>query len=124
MHGECGLFTMVDHGADKPLLEIPTTQCCHCDRHFPIPKFFAAFVDGMVKLIATDFGPEARESRIGRGWCPNHGANGYICSAACAECIDREKKRGILEGIIDPTAVSVAVPAGISILLPHQYSPA
>lgn len=109
MKAECGLFTLVDP-AGKPLLEIPTTQCCHCHTHFPLPRFFPHFVDGMVKLIATDFGPEARQSRIGRGWCPNHGENGYVCGPGCAECIDREAKLEILEGTRNPTAVSVAVP--------------
>lgn len=121
MQGECGLYVMVEHGKDRPLFEIPTTQCAHCDKHFVLPRFLPVFVKGMVSLIGYGFGPEAKESRIGRGWCSNHGPNGWVCSDECgATCIDRTAKREILEGTRNPTTISVAVPQS-KLWLPPIY---
>ena len=106
MRGECGLFRMVDYGSDRLSLEVATTQCCHCHRHFVLPKFEAVFVRGMLKLIGYDWSEEAKASRAGRAWCPNHGKNGYVCGPGCLECVDREKKLEIAEGRRSPTAVS------------------
>ena len=71
---ESGLATLIDPGADRPLLEIPTVMCVHCGGAFPRP----------------DLGPGAgaRQSRIGRGFCQN--CNGYVCGRACAECVPVE----------------------------------
>lgn len=90
-----GLGTIVDPGADKPFAEIATTQCVHCGGHFPTPSF------------AND--AASRKRRIGRGYCYN--CAGFICGEKCAECKPLERWLDEQEGTVDPTAVSVAVPA-------------
>lgn len=93
MKYEHSLGTWSDRGSDRKF-EQPMTQCAHCQRHFPHPRF--------------DDTPEGKASRIGRGICFK--CNAYMCSEACAECIPREKKLDIADSGKNPTAVSVAVP--------------
>jgi hypothetical protein len=90
---EHGLATYMDPGSDIPLLEVPTTQCCHCGGHFPTPGF------------GND--AESRKKRIGRGFCMN--CNGFICGPQCAECIPQERQNDILDSGLDPSAVSVSM---------------
>jgi hypothetical protein len=97
MKFEHGLGTLIDPGADGPIMEIPTTQCVHCAAHFPLPSF------------AND--AVSRANRIGRGFCMN--CNGYICGEGCRECVPFERWLEQMEGTKNPTAVSVSVPAGI-----------
>lgn len=88
---EHGLGTIVDPDCDKPFNEIPTTQCCHCGCHFPLPSF--------------DQNPQAALLRIGRGFCMN--CNAFICGERCQECVPQEAMLEIMEGTRNPTAVSV-----------------
>ncbi len=62
---EAGLITLVDPGADKPLLETATLRCCHCGGHFPASP------------------------TKGRGWCRN--CAGPICGAGCLACVHWEQ---------------------------------
>lgn len=66
MPKEAGRITVTDPGADKPLLEVGTLQCCHCGGHW-IPR---------------------PGSGITRGWCGN--CNGYVCGPGCAACVPVE----------------------------------
>lgn len=60
---ECGLAIFLDPGADRPVLEIATAQCCHCGGHFPI---------------------QPGSGRI-RGFCMN--CNGPVCGPGCEACV-------------------------------------
>lgn len=69
---ESGRVTIVDPGADKPILEVGTLQCVHCGGHwFPQPG----------------------SGRI-RGYCSN--CNGFVCGPGCAACVPTEQ---LLENI-------------------------
>ena len=86
--------SMHDPGADKPIYEGAWTQCGHCAKSFPLPRF--------------DNLPGSKASRIGRGYCPL--CNAYICGASCVDCNGGwEKQLEIMEGTRNPTAVSVPV---------------
>lgn len=99
---EHGLGTIIDPSADRPFAEIPTTRCVHCGGHFPAPSF------GNTQ--------EARRNRIGRGYC--YHCDGYICGERCQECKPLERLLDELEGTVNPTAVSVSVPATLPVHLP------
>lgn len=77
---EAGLMIFSTPDADSPTLEVPTVQCCHCGCHFPHPRF--------------DSTPEAKASRIGRGYCKR--CDAYICGAGCMTCVHVEQ---LLENI-------------------------
>lgn len=91
---EHGLAVIADPGADRPIREIPSTQCVHCGGHFPMPSF------------GSD--PLSKKLRIGRGFCRN--CNGFICGEGCADCKPWERKLEEEEGTKNPTAVSVGMP--------------
>ena len=76
--------------------EQPTTQCGHCGKHFPMPRF--------------DRGPRGT-GKI-RGMCFACNSKGvYVCGPDCpGVCGGQEKMLDILEGVLNPTAVSVSVP--------------
>lgn len=64
---EFGRIIAVDPGADRPILEISTMQCCHCGGHFyPQPG-----------------------SGIVRGFCQR--CMGPVCGPGCAECVPEEQ---------------------------------
>ena len=67
MPKEAGCMIYSDPGADKPLLELATAQCCHCGGHFPIKP----------------------GSGIVRGFCFQ--CNGPICGPSCVECVPTEQ---------------------------------
>lgn len=62
-----GLLTLLDPGADKPLLQLATAQCVHCGGHFPI---------------------RPGSGRV-RGWCMSCG--GPVCGPGCASCVPLEQ---------------------------------
>lgn len=97
MIGEHGWILICDPGADKPIFETGTTQCAHCGKHFPIPRFGSL--------------PGDKESRVGRGFCRLHGKNdGWICGESCQYCNGGwERQLEVEEGTRNPTAVSVPV---------------
>ncbi len=97
MKFEHGFFLICDPGADKPIFETGSTQCCHCGGHFPMPRF------GNL--------PGDKKSRVGRGFCGNHGKNeGWVCGPSCSICNGGwEKQLEVMEGTRNPTAVSVPV---------------
>lgn len=68
-----GLITIVDPGADKPLLEQKMLQCVHCGGQFPHQP-------GSGKI---------------RGFCMN--CNGPVCGPGCAECVPVEQYLSNLE---------------------------
>lgn len=70
---ESGLIIVADPGADPPLAEIPTLQCVHCGRHFPVRP-------GSGKI---------------RGVCLR--CNGPICGPGCAACVPAEQQLENLE---------------------------
>lgn len=75
LKSDAGYAVWMDPGADAPLLELATVQCCHCGAHFPAPRFGSSELD--------------KQSRIGRGWCFRCGD--YICGAGCQECVPVEQ---------------------------------
>lgn len=85
-----GEAAFIDPGADKPLRELGTYQCCHCGAHH-----FSG------KLL---------------GYCAN--CNGFFCGGKCEECIPQEKMLEIMEGTCDPTAVSAGGHFNGSIWMP------
>lgn len=70
---ESGLITITDPGRDRPLVEQPTLQCCHCGRHF-VPRPGSGQV---------------------RGWCLR--CNRPVCGPACAACVPLEQQLANLE---------------------------
>lgn len=62
-----GILIETSPDMDRTVSEVPTVMCCHCQAHFPAPRFGTA--------------PGEKESRMGRGWCGN--CAGYICSEEC-----------------------------------------
>lgn len=67
MPKEAGLVTLIDPGADKPLLEVGTLQCCHCGCHWY---------------------PQPGSGRV-RGFCQN--CNGFVCGPGCSTCVPTEQ---------------------------------
>ncbi len=64
---EAGTITLIDPGADRPILEVGTLQCVHCGGHFqPRPG-----------------------SGIERGFCMN--CNGPVCGRSCEKCVPVEQ---------------------------------
>ncbi len=86
---EAGVIIVSDPGSDKVLVESPTLQCVHCQKHW-VPRPGSGNV---------------------RGFCMR--CNGPVCGLKCAECIPAEKQLEIMEGACDPTAITVAVPEDI-----------
>ncbi len=64
---EHGVLTVSDPGADRPLLESKTVQCCHCGGQFV---------------------PEPGSGKI-RGFCFN--CSGPICGSGCVNCVPTEQ---------------------------------
>jgi hypothetical protein len=58
-----GRAILIDPGADKPISEVGTLQCCHCGGHWA---------------------PQPGSGRV-RGWCQR--CQGPVCGPDCAECI-------------------------------------
>lgn len=81
-----GLLVVSDPGIDKPLNEIPTTQCVHCGGHFPL-------LPGSGRI---------------RGWCMN--CNGMVCGPGCADCIPLDLMLGNMEKGKDIKHKSIIVP--------------
>lgn len=79
-----GLIVVVDPSADKPLMELKTTQCVHCGGHFELkpPK--------LITHTLTPFEAAVREEqgKIVRGFCQR--CNGYVCGPGCAACVPTE----------------------------------
>jgi hypothetical protein len=69
---EAGLVTLIDPGADRPLLEVGTLQCVHCGGHWV---------------------PQPGSGRV-RGFCQN--CMGPVCGPGCAACVPTEQ---LLENI-------------------------
>lgn len=80
---EHGLIIINDPGADKPILEAKTLQCCHCGGHWVSQP-------GSGKV---------------RGFCMN--CNGPVCGPKCAECVPLEKWLDEVEGTRKPGQISV-----------------
>lgn len=78
MPKEAGHITLIDPGADKPLLELGTLQCCHC---------------------GGQWFPQPGSGRI-RGFCQN--CNGPVCGPGCAACVPTEQYLENLEKGRDP----------------------
>lgn len=62
-----GEVAISDPGADKPLFQGGTIQCCHCGGQW-VPK---------------------PGSGIERGFCQN--CNGFVCGPGCAACVNVEQ---------------------------------
>lgn len=62
-----GFATFCDPGADRPLLELGTAQCCHCGGHFPIRPGSGTI----------------------RGFCQQ--CNGPVCGRSCEMCVPTEQ---------------------------------
>jgi len=63
-----GEITITNPGRDRPIATVPTLQCVHCGRHFPLSP---------------------GSGRI-RGFCQR--CNGPICGPGCAECVPQERQ--------------------------------
>lgn len=74
---ESGSLLYDDPGPGRPR-EMATVMCCHCGRHWA---------------------PRPGSGRT-RGWCQN--CQGYVCSAACADCVPLEAYLENLEAGRDP----------------------
>lgn len=62
-----GLMTLIDPGADAPLMEMKTLMCVHCGGHFPVKPG-----SGNV-----------------RGFCTS--CSGPVCGPGCAKCVPLEQ---------------------------------
>jgi hypothetical protein len=85
---ENGLITILDPGADRPLVEEKTVQCMHCGRHFTMRR-------GSGKV---------------RGFCMK--CNGFFCGPQCEPCVPMEQQ---LENMEAGRAVDhrpIQVPSG------------
>ena len=72
---EHGFLEILDPGSDVPVFQAPTVRCVHCGGHFIKPRFENTL--------------EAKETRIGRGWCQN--CAGFVCGQGCRECVPWEQ---------------------------------
>ena len=102
---EAGVATYNDPGADKPIIELVTHQCCHCGGHF-----FSKPKGLITKILTTDEAKQkAAEGKNIRGWCMN--CNGPICGPSCSACVPVEQYLENMEKGRDPnfrpTVVSV-----------------
>lgn len=70
---EFGRIVISDPGADRPLLEVGTLQCCHCGKHW-VPRPGSGTV---------------------RGFCRNCMAP--VCGPGCKECVPLEQMLDNLE---------------------------
>lgn len=83
---EAGVITLIDPGADKPLLEAGTLCCCHCGGHWT---------------------PAPGSGRV-RGFCTN--CMGPVCGPGCAACVPTDLYLTNLELGRDPAFRPVVVP--------------
>lgn len=83
---EKGLITLLDPGADKPIVELAMEQCVHCGAQFPrkpVKKLIG-------QLYRADHAAQMEmEGRTMRGWCMN--CNGPLCGPGCAACVPTEQ---------------------------------
>lgn len=80
-----GEIVISDPDKDKPLLVLGTIQCGHCGCHWV---------------------PQPGSGKV-RGICGK--CHQPVCSRECGErCIPQEKLMEIIEGTVNPTAVSVS----------------
>ena len=86
-----GRIIICDPGADKPIIEIGTLQCCHCMKHWI---------------------PQPGSGRV-RGWCWR--CQGPICGPSCVKCIPKELMLENIEAGLpeDHIPISVNVPRGL-----------
>lgn len=89
---ESGLMTFTDPGADKPLLELPTHQCCHCGGQFTMkpPVLVTKTMTHLEAQAAHEHGKKVR------GFCQR--CHGYICGPDCGgACVHWEQLLDNLE---------------------------
>ena len=90
MAKEAGRIVVTDPGADRPLLEVGTLQCCHCGGHW-----VASPGSGRV-----------------RGYCQN--CNGFVCGPGCAACVPTEQYLTNLESGLPVGHRPIIVPVSFS----------
>lgn len=84
---EHGTLIVFDPGADRPVLEARTLQCCHCGGHWV---------------------PRPGSGRV-RGYCTN--CAGPVCGPGCAECVPLEQLLRNYESGKPPDHRPIVVPA-------------